>query len=114
MSGRSPRWIQTPRKTVGVTLAGTFHTSYAYATIDGTKHTSAGTVRGEAVSVTVGGMASYNNDCFIKLDGVYVQRGAGTYQYTGEQDIIATFATHTDMIIGVSMTTYATCEITTV
>lgn len=114
MSGRSPRWITKPRKTVGVTLAGSFHTSYAYATIDGTKYTSAGTVQGEAISVTVGGMSPYTSNCAVYLDGVKVLNGAGTYQYTETKDIAVVFTAHTEAVFGTNLTVYGTCEITTV
>lgn len=114
MSGRSPRWIWNPHGAVGVTLAGTFHSSYAYATIDETKYTSAGTVLGEAISITVGGMSTYASDCAVYLDGVKVLNGAGTYQYTGTRDITVVFTTHTETVYGMDIAVYGTCEITTV
>lgn len=103
--------MQRIKKTVGVTLQGNFSLLYAYAVIDGTTYTSAATVRGETVSVYVGGSSNVSGASpKVTLDGVTVQRGAGTYVYTGEKDIIVTFST--SVVFGAPVMGW--CDITTV
>lgn len=110
MSGRSPRWIQAIVKEISVTLSGTFHPDAAYATIDGTKYTAAGTVQGEDVRVYISGTSGYTDGCFVAVDGVHVQDGAGEYQYTGKSDINVAF----NPMFSSYGSIYWTCEITTV
>ena len=77
--------IVSPYKTVTITGSGS--SSWCYVTINGTKYTSAASVKvesGATVQITVGGdVAKY---CYVSLDGTNVLSGSGTYTYTVTED----------------------------
>ena len=81
MQCRIPR-MQTMISTVDVALSGTFDSSYGYVTIDGTKYTSAQTLKvAKGTSVTVrcsSNMASDRWNAKITLNGTTVAQGAST------------------------------------
>lgn len=66
--------------TFDVVLSGNFHSSYGYATIDGTKYTRAQTVtvaKGTSVIVHCSASSSTGNKkCGITLNGTAVAQGA--------------------------------------
>lgn len=71
-----------------------FNSSYAYATVDGTKYTDAATLElayGSIVDVFVSARSSYQALCYVTLDGETVQNGAGTYSYKVTRNATLTF-----------------------
>lgn len=72
-----------------------FNSSYAYATVDGTKYTDAATLElayGSIVEVYVSGRkAEAKALCYVTLDGETVQSGAGTYSYRVTRNATLTF-----------------------
>lgn len=82
--------------TVALTENGSaFSSSYAYATVDGTKYTDPATLElayGSIVEVYVSGRkASHQALCYVTLDGETVQDGAGTYSYKVTRNATLTF-----------------------
>ena len=70
-----------PVMTVDVVLSGEFHYSYTSVEIDGTKYTSAQTVKvkkGMSVTVMVSGSNRYTKQCKIALNGTIVATGSQT------------------------------------
>lgn len=111
MSGRSPRWINAIQKTPTTCLveySGTFTSSRAYVTINGTTYTSAGSQTvdvGTVISIYVSGSTSYRDSCYVSLNGKRVKSGYGTYKYTVLKNSKLVFARGTSA--------YYYCEITT-
>lgn len=71
-----------------------FNSSYAYATVDGTKYTDPATLElayGSIVDVFVSARSSYQAQCYVTLDGETVQSGAGTYSYKVTRNATLTF-----------------------
>lgn len=77
---------EPPATTVNVALSGDFHSSYGYVTIDGTKYTSAQTLKvAKGTSVTVYCSSSgRKSKCEITLNGTTVAKGSNAYpaEYT--------------------------------
>lgn len=70
---------EPPATTVDVELGGTFDSSYGYVTIDGTKYTSAQTLKvakGTSVTVHCGaGRKDAQTQAYINLNGTRVAKG---------------------------------------
>lgn len=108
MSGRSPRWIHPIQKSCLVEYSGTFTSSRAYVTINDTKYTEAGAQTvdyGDVITIYVSGSSSYRDMCYVTLDGVRVQDGAGEYKHTVRKK--------TELVFGKGTETYYFCDITT-
>lgn len=95
---RIPRKMSA-RKTVSVTMFGTFNASYAYATIDGTKYSKpvvlSAVERGadaRATVVTDGTSSSDKRNTKITLNGVEVKNagstGSASYDFTITDDCL--------------------------
>ena len=88
MKCRLPRTkkIQVTPETVTLALTGTFHSSYAYVTVSGTKYTSTQVLTLEpGTEMTVFCSAtgsSYRSRAYITLNGATVQSGSGSYTFS--------------------------------
>ena len=92
---------------ITITLAGTFSSSYAYATINGTKYTAETTLeveKGTTVKIYVSARSSSNRAlCYVKLNGETVLSRGGTYNFIPTKNAVITFG----------YTNYGYAEITT-
>ena len=82
---------QSDAKRITITITGTGSTNYCYVEINGVKYTSAKNItiaEGTEVSVYVGTNVSYvaNTNCYVKMDGTTVHKGAGTYTFCPTSD----------------------------
>lgn len=90
-----------PVMPVDVVLSGEFHQSHTSVEIDGTKYTSAQTVKvkkGKSVTVMVSGSDWFTKQCEIALNGTIVAKGSQTsgarYTFTITDNCSISFVRH--------------------
>lgn len=84
--------INVEPDTVTLTFSGTGNATYCYASIDGTKHTSAQSVSVEKGTTVTFGVYGYSSTCYgeVRVDGSQklkvTNRSTQTYTWTADSD----------------------------